>query len=139
MRDALLVFSLSLEISEEIKIIFGILEFFGFKCFKVCYVNCINPLLWLLMINCILNTDAYFLQNTIQRKFYQYFSSPLHYCPNCFQETILLKKNSIWKTTPCNSLSSKNHDFKSSFLALALVLTRNFCFPISLSALHHIG
>lgn len=68
------------------------------------------------MINCILNIDAcYFLQNTIQHKLYcSFFSiSPLHHITvqTVFKKPFYFLKKSIWKTTTCDSLSSKNHDF----------------------------
>lgn len=87
----------------------------------------INPLtLWLLMINCILNIDAcYFLQNTIQHKLYCKVLSV--FLLSIMVQTVF-KKPLYLKTTTCDSLCSKNHDFKSSVLALALVLTQNFLF-----------
>lgn len=79
---------------------------------------------------CILTNDAcYFLQNTIQHKFYckvvlSGFLLSITFCPSCFKENIpsSLKKK-FFLTLTCDILLSKNHRFKSWLLVLSLLLT----------------
>lgn len=57
-------------------------------------------------------------------------------CPNCFQQDIFFLLPFNRKELTCDVLFSKKH-LQSCLLVLVLLLTWNFCFPISLKDLNH--